>query len=68
MCNKENEIPAVLVVGAMVVKVVVSKNTLLLLILVQFDWIKKKHINLGKVFFGHIMPNSENWIKSHLIY
>lgn len=42
MCDKENEIPAVLVVGAMVVKVVVSKNTLLLLILVQFDWIKKK--------------------------
>lgn len=53
MCNKEKEIPAVLVVGAMVVKVVVSKNTLLLLILVQFDWIKKTHINLGKVFFGH---------------
>lgn len=52
MCNKEKEIPAVIVVGAMVVKVVVSKNTLLLLILVQFDW-KKKHINLGKVFFGH---------------
>lgn len=65
MCNKEKEIPAVIVVGAMVVKVVVSKNTLLLLILVQFDW-KKNTLVLGKCSLV-TMPNSENWIKSHLI-
>lgn len=66
MCNKEKEIPAVIVVGAMVVKVVVSKNTLLLLILVQFDWIKKTILIWGKCSLV-TMPNSENWIKSHLI-